>query len=357
MKKILFASMFLLSFSSHACTAFCLEKSKDTITAKSYDWSFPDGALYINYRGLKKKAILTDIFKSGVAWTSKYGSVTISQAGIEFPYTGMNEEGLVVEILQMIGSTYEPYDSNHKYINESQVLQYILDTSANLDEAVENLNKVRIFKEQEGVHYLFCDSMRQCAGIMVDKGQYIISRNRDYPISVMTNSIYRTAFGNGSGPQLKENLTDLSDIRLEKERSLKRFEMANAISKSQLDSSKPEVDWAFDELKKVAVNISEKTHEISQWHVVHNQTQKRMYFRLVRDMDKKAPVEIDLKKMDFSCKPKKYFADVFKASDGFIEMTSENHNELLKRSARDLSWIERLLVVHFHEFFTDCENT
>jgi choloylglycine hydrolase len=91
-----------------ACTAFCLDEAG--IVAKNYDWSLGDGRLLVNKRGVRKFFSLTGEPALG-AWVSRYGSVTFNQYGQDLPQGGMNEAGLVVEILWLDDTTYpEPDD-------------------------------------------------------------------------------------------------------------------------------------------------------------------------------------------------------------------------------------------------------
>jgi len=70
-----------------------------------------------------------------VKWASRYMSVTFTESGREFPWEGLNEAGLSVNIMNLAGSSFPPPSNPRLVINTVQWVQYILDTSSNVDEA------------------------------------------------------------------------------------------------------------------------------------------------------------------------------------------------------------------------------
>jgi len=94
---------------SQSCTTFCLDNNDKPIFGKNQDSSNNDlttlkkrkGLMIVNKRGVSKTAM--ENFKEPgvgqpVSWISKFGSVTFNRVGREFPFGGMNEAGLVVEL-------------------------------------------------------------------------------------------------------------------------------------------------------------------------------------------------------------------------------------------------------------------
>ena len=61
-----------------------------------------------------------------ISWVSQYGSITFNQYGKEFPTGGMNEKGLVVELMWLDGTIY-PQPDERPAIGVLQWIQYQLD--------------------------------------------------------------------------------------------------------------------------------------------------------------------------------------------------------------------------------------
>ena len=67
-----------------------------------------------NLKGLYKTSLKTGNANT-ISWVSKYGSITFNQYGKEFPTGGMNETGLVVELMWAAGSQYPKPDNRACY--------------------------------------------------------------------------------------------------------------------------------------------------------------------------------------------------------------------------------------------------
>src|SRR5437660_3571671 len=91
---------------SQACTTVMIPGSAEKIVAKSYDWDLGNGMALVNKRHVAKTALAALPGDHPAQWTSTYGSVTFNQHGRELPVSGMNEAGLVVEIMWLDSSVY-----------------------------------------------------------------------------------------------------------------------------------------------------------------------------------------------------------------------------------------------------------
>ena len=78
-----------------------------------------------------------------ISWVSKYGSITFNQYGKEFPTGGMNEKGLVVELMWLDETRY-PEPDQRGVLNVLQWIQYQLDNSQTIDEVIASDKKIRI---------------------------------------------------------------------------------------------------------------------------------------------------------------------------------------------------------------------
>jgi choloylglycine hydrolase len=145
-----------------ACTAFLLEAPAGAVVGKSYDWHMGQGLVLTNKLGVAKRALTVDPRDTPASWVSRHASLTFNQYGREFPNGGMNDAGLVVEILWLDTSRYEPRDARPA-LNELQWVQYQLDTFATVPEMTAAAAELRVAPVYANVHYLACDKGAQCA--------------------------------------------------------------------------------------------------------------------------------------------------------------------------------------------------
>ena len=135
------AAAFALSLRSgaDACTrAVYVGPGGMVATGRTMDWrEDPLTNLYLFPRGAVRRGALTD---DTVRWTSKYGS--LSAAGYDIGITdGMNEAGLVANLLFLPESVYERPGDTRPVMGLSIWTQYVLDNFATVDEAVAELSK------------------------------------------------------------------------------------------------------------------------------------------------------------------------------------------------------------------------
>jgi len=113
---------------AEACTrAVYLGPDGMTVTGRTMDWrEDPLTNLYIFPRGVVRRGANTD---KTVFWTSKYGS--LSAAGYDIGITdGMNEAGLVANLLFLPESVYERPGDTRPVMGLSVWTQYVLDNFA-----------------------------------------------------------------------------------------------------------------------------------------------------------------------------------------------------------------------------------
>jgi choloylglycine hydrolase len=145
-----------------ACTAFLLEGGSERVVGKSYDWQMGQGLVLVNKHGVAKRALTVDLRDAPASWVSRHASVTFNQFGREFPNGGMNDAGLVVEILWLDASRYERRDARPA-LNELQWIQYQLDSFATVADMTAAAPGVRISPVYANVHYFACDKGGACA--------------------------------------------------------------------------------------------------------------------------------------------------------------------------------------------------
>lgn len=125
--------------STHACTRVVYKgPDKTVITARSMDWrSEIDPNIWVFPKGIQRNG---EVGPLSVKWTSKYGSIIASAWDIATS-DGMNEKGLVANILWLGESEYPKFDPNGTKQGISIAIwnQYVLDNFATVKEAVDYL--------------------------------------------------------------------------------------------------------------------------------------------------------------------------------------------------------------------------
>ncbi len=124
-----------------ACTRVVYQGPEGTIiTARSMDWKTEIPAnLWIFPRGMEREG---EVGASSLTWTSKYGSVITSSWDLAAS-DGMNEKGLVGNLLWLVESQYPEFEpeQDKQGIAISMWLQYVLDNFETVDGAVAALSK------------------------------------------------------------------------------------------------------------------------------------------------------------------------------------------------------------------------
>ncbi len=174
----------LASPDAAACTTFLQTVAGQApLVAKSYDWHDGGAMVVANKRGVDKVALALGGGEPH-AWRSRYASLTFNQFGREQPNGGMNEAGLVVEIMWLADSEPASPDARPT-ISELQWIQHALDRFGSVSELVASANQVRIAPIYAAVHYLACDATGACAAVeLVDGAQIVTS---DPGVCALTN--------------------------------------------------------------------------------------------------------------------------------------------------------------------------
>jgi penicillin V acylase-like amidase (Ntn superfamily) len=186
---MLVALLWSLSQPVEACTTFLLSEDGQSRVAKSYDWEHEDGMLHHNPAGLKKKALVLREGTTGIDWTSRYGSLTFNQYGREMPNGGINEAGLVVEIMWLNGAEW-PAADDRPALNELQWIQYQLDMYGSVKELLAAAGKIRVEPIHGRVHYMACDASGDCASLEYLEGKLVIHHGESLEVPVLTNHTY-----------------------------------------------------------------------------------------------------------------------------------------------------------------------
>ena len=186
---LVFAS---LCFHADACTrAVYLGPEGQVVTGRSMDWQEDMHTnLWIFPRGMARDGGLD---RGALTWTSLYGSVVASvYEGASAD--GMNEKGLVANILYLAESEYPPASDPRPAVTVCAWTQYVLDRFATVKEAVAELGKetfrvvpITTPNGRPGmVHLAISDPSGDSAILEYVAGKLRIHHGREY--QVMTNS-------------------------------------------------------------------------------------------------------------------------------------------------------------------------
>jgi len=125
-----------------ACTRVVYKGLDDLVmTGRTMDFSIDIPAnLWLFPRGMERQG---EVGPNSLTWTSRYGSIVASSWDIASP-DGMNEKGLVANMLWLVKSEYPVFDPQargRKGLTIAAWAQYVLDRFATVAEAVADLRQ------------------------------------------------------------------------------------------------------------------------------------------------------------------------------------------------------------------------
>jgi penicillin V acylase-like amidase (Ntn superfamily) len=312
--------LLLLPVNAYTCTTFCFQDSGEWIYGRNYDWMVEYCLVTVNKRGVAKTAATED---NPAQWVSKYGSITFNQYGRELPLGGMNEEGLVVELMWLEETEY-PHPDTRKAVTDLQWVQYQLDNAATVADVIASDKAVRIAgRNATPIHFLVCDRTGQAATIEFLSGKMVVHTQETLPVTALTNNTYAYSlrlFNMFHGNETSEAF-DAADY------SLKRFVWAaNGVQNWDSQTHDAPVDYAFSILEKTSVGRT-------VFRIVYDVGNKRIYFRT-----KSNPAQryIDFDAFDYSCTTPVRILDIAAGegdvTDDFVDYSYETNYDLISKS-------------------------
>lgn len=194
LKTLIFALVIGIATESLACTRVVYKGPNGTVlTGRSMDFSLDIPAnLWVFPRGMKRSG---EVGANSIEWTSTYGSLAASSWDIATP-DGMNEKGLVANMLWLVQSEYPEFEKNgtKKGLTISAWAQYALDNFATVKEAVDAFSKEEFVivtdfipgtNKFTTVHLSLSDASGDNAIFEYIGGKLVIHHDPDY--IVMTN--------------------------------------------------------------------------------------------------------------------------------------------------------------------------
>lgn len=309
MKKLittLYFTLALVTFTS-ACSALFV-KNDQRLLGKNFDWYNGEGVILQNKRGVKKVAYGLDT-NYVVGWTSRFGSVTFNQVGKEFPYGGVNERGLAIEMLWYSDSYYE--ESGQPTISELEWIQYNLDNYKTAAEVQFYLDSMNINPINANLHYIVADRAGRSFVVDFVNGKAVISNTKEQ-FQVLTNSNYLSSLDYYQ--KSKEN------IDFESRESADRF--CQLTSKASTVEGKT-VNGMFSILDQ---SSEEKDNYKTYWSIVYDLPNTTVYYKTHDSPNVK---KIDLRTVNFSFAPSTFGIDINNKKLHWKRYTSEWNSELL----------------------------
>lgn len=298
----------LLAPDVEACTRVVYKGPNNlVITARSMDWKDEIQAnLWAFPRNIKRNG---NVGPTSIEWTSKYGSVITSAWDIATT-DGINEKGLVANILWLVESQYPKFNpaTGEKGLTISAWAQYVLDNFATVQEAVDALSKKDFVIVSDYIpgtdkfttlHLSISDANGDNAVFEYIDGKLVIHHSPKY--TVMTNS---PTFGqqlaiNGYWESIPGTMM-LPGTNRAADRFVRASYYIDAIP--QTTNVREAVASVFSVIRNCSVpfGISSPTEpniSSTRWRSVSDQKNLTYYFETVLTPN---TFWVDLKKLDFS---------------------------------------------------------
>ena len=310
MKRIILPLFSFLYFSfcsieSDACTRVVYEGPEEMIaTGRTMDWKEDlHTNLYIFPRGIERKGAES---AATIHWTSKYGSVVAAGYDIGI-CDGINEKGLVANLLFLPESVYETENDERRVLGLSIWTQYVLDNFATVEEAVKELSKdsFRIDAPdlpngvKSRLHLAISDATGNNAIVEYLDGHVSIYEGKEY--QVLTNSpAYNLQLAINDYWKQVGGLNMLPGTNRSSDRFARASFYINAVAQT------PDPDIAIPTVFSVIRNVSvpfgistpDSPHISStRWRSVCDQKDLVYYFEKTVPM---AVMHVNLKDIDFS---------------------------------------------------------
>lgn len=309
LSSLLVSGFFLAGMTeADACTRVVyLGDNNQIITARSMDWKDDIGTnLWVFPQGMQRSG---EAGENSIKWVSKYGSVIAS--GYDIATTdGMNEKGLVANLLWLAESDYPTYSKDKPALAISAWAQYVLDNFATVEEAVNVLEKEPFIvltdkmpipgqNRLATLHLSLSDATGDSAIIEYIDGKQVIHHSREY--QVMTNSpIFSEQLALNSYWKKIGGTVMLPGTNRASDRFARASFYVNAVPKAQ--SSKKSLASVFGVIRNVSVPYGLSTvdsPEISstRWRTVADHKNQLYFFESALSPN---TFWVNLKQIDFS---------------------------------------------------------
>jgi choloylglycine hydrolase len=267
--------------------------------------------------------------------------------GREFPYGGINEKGLVIEIMWLTETNYPEMDERNG-LTELQWIQYQLDNSATVEDVLASDSNLRISKlSLAPVHFLVCDSKGNMATIEYLKGKMIYRTKSTLPICALTNDTYdqsKVYLNSLTNPKAHSFTSDSFDRFAKAALMVRDFDGQNVIN------------YSFDILASVSQG------NITQWSIVYDIKNMTVHYKT---QDNRKTRILKVNDFDFSCHSQSLYIDIGEnMTDGklrFHPYSYQKNRETMDKAFAKVEFIqsvpeeERELLARYPES-TKCDK-
>ncbi|HEY0678926.1 MAG TPA: linear amide C-N hydrolase [Chitinophagaceae bacterium] len=304
MRMIAFTFILSALFFTRAlpCSTFFIHHNGQMVFGRNYDWVAGTGIVCTNQRGLFKTSYRVSDGGS-ISWTSRYGSLTFNQYGKEFPTGGMNEKGLVVELMWLDETVY-PGKDDRPAIGVLQWIQYQLDNNSTIDEVIASDKLLRITATTTPLHYLVADATGAAATIEFLGGKMVVHKGENLSYPVLTNSVYSESVSI-TKDALKNNKPAGSASSTD--RFIKACKMVEEFKSDKIGASL--VDHSFRILDAVSQG------DYTRWSIVYDITNRKIHFKT-----NSAPMRKSLafSAFEFACDKPSVYLDMNQEIEGEV---------------------------------------
>jgi choloylglycine hydrolase len=311
-----------------ACSTFLLERGDTLLVGHNLDEYIPmPGLLVVNPRGTAKHGLAWGGFinplipaRPGLAWTSRYGSITYSAYGREFPDGGLNEAGLYVGEMTYWFTEY-PKGKDLIRLYHNQWVQYLLDNFSSVGQVLAELKRV-VPDGHCRWQFFVADSSGVAAAITFVKGQAVVNTGGTLPVKVLCNRRYAREMDTlrlyrGFGGDRAVDFSDTTDDR--------RFVRAAKLLRDQ-DRQKPAAEYAFEVLRRLDWGNN-------RWSLVFDLRGLRVWFNTDQDRQVRS---LELGSCDLSAPP--LVLDINRGFEGDVAKRFAPHNESLQHEYVSKMW-------------------
>ncbi|MFV0547066.1 MAG: linear amide C-N hydrolase [Bacteroides sp.] len=276
-----------MGMTAEACTRVVYQGADNTVmTARSMDWKEDlQSNLWIFPRGMERSG---EVGKNPLRWTSKYGSVIAS--AYEMSSTdGMNEKGLVANLLWLAESSYPEWEGKKPGLTVAAWVQYVLDNFATVSEAVSFIEKETFQvvsdmmpdgSRMATLHLAISDATGDNAIFEYIDGKLQIHHDRSY--QVMTNSpIFEKQLALNDYWKNIGGLTFLPGTNRAADRFVRASYYINVIP--QATDRRTAISSVFSVIRNVSVPLgistpNEPNISSTRWRTVSDQKNMMYYF-------------------------------------------------------------------------------
>ena len=316
----------------HSCSTFLLSTPGSRLVGHNLDDDIDvPGLVIANPRGITKENIgwqdLTGFRSKSrprIRWTAKYGSITCNAFGREFPDGGLNEAGLYIEEMTLLGTAY-PQTPGVPKMYHHQWVQYILDNFETVEQVLDSLAKVNIEGHCQW-HFFTADQQGHAAAIEFLAGKAVVHSGAQMPVKALANTAYADELAHLAE---YEGFGGTKTVDFKDRQGPERFVQAAAmIRKFEMQPQRPAVDEAFAILAQMDCGNN-------KWSAVFNLSQLRVYFRTYRAEEIKY---IDFSSFDLSGSSPAMTRDIHQPGSGDVSGQFQAFSEAGNRSAIHQAW-------------------